>query len=462
MNNTVYSKDPQTDRSLRHSLKDAIAFSVMSGGLETYFSAFAIFLKATASQVAVLATLPNLIGSFAQLLSAWLGHRINQRKPLIVIGAYFQAAILPLMMLLPWWFPDDAIPILLVCLTLYYGAAHLIAPQWMSLMGELVSERRRGRFFARRTALATITSFIALCLAGINLHIFHLFAITAAGFALLFGIAFAARLISAYHLAKMHEPSAHAATVEPVYHLGWLLEAQYRPALRFSLFFILMQSAVGISAPFFSVYMLETLHFNYLQYMANIGTAVLIQFLTLSYWGRISDIMGNRLVLLTTGSIIPFLPAMWVWSGNFWYLICLQIISGFAWAGFSLSAGNIMYELIPREKRATYQAIQSVVMTVGVFLGSMLGVAVTRWLPVQFQFAGFHLHLVAALLWALLLSSAVRILVAVIFLPRIQELRKPRRRISPYQLVFRFTRFNAFSGLLYDIVTKVQKQDRDR
>lgn len=457
-----FSKDPQTDASLRHSLKDAVAFSVMSGGLETYFSAFALFLRASATQVAVLATLPNLIGSLAQLLSAWMGHRLQQRRLLIVVGAYCQAAVLPLMFLLPWLFPDFAILLLWCCLTLYYAAAHFIAPQWMSLMGELVSERRRGRFFARRTALATITSFVALCVAGLILHIMNLLSVTAAGFAILFIFAFGARLTSAYHLAKMHEPHAHAASLEPVYDLRWLAAPACRPALRFSLFFILMQSAVGISAPFFSVYMLETLRFSYLQYMANIGTAVLVQFLTLSYWGRIGDVMGNRLVLLTTGSIIPLLPAMWVWSGNFWYLMCLQIVSGFAWAGFSLSAGNFMYELIPGAKRATYQALQSVIMTFGVFCGSMLGVAVTRWVPAEFSIAGLHVHLPASLLWALLLSTAIRILVALIFLPRVQELRKPRRRISPYQLVFRFTRFNAFSGLLYDIVTKVQRQDRER
>lgn len=457
-----YSKDPQTDKSLRHSLKDAVAFSVMSGGIETYFSAFALFLKASASQVAFLATFPNLIGSLAQLLSAWIGHRMHQRKPLIVIGAYSQAATLPLMILLPWIFPDYAIPILLVCLIFYYGAAHFTAPQWMSLMGELVSERRRGRFFARRTALATITSFTALCTAGVILHTFDILAITLAGFALLFVTAFIARITSAYHLSQMHEPTAHAASVEPVYSLRWLSAATYRPALRFSLLYVLMQSAVGISAPFFSVYMLKTLEFSYLQYMFNIGMAVLVQFLTLSYWGRISDVMGNRLVLLTTGSIIPFLPAMWVFSGNFWYLLCLQIVSGFCWAGFSLSSGNIMYELIPREKRATYQALQSVVMTLGVFLGSMLGVAVTRWLPTQFTIAGIEFDLLASLFWAFLLSSTMRIIVALVFLPRVQELRKPRRKISPYQLVFRFTRFNAFSGLLYDIVTKVQKHDRER
>ena len=457
-----FSKDPLADKSLRHSLKDAVAFSVMSGGLETYFSAFALFLKATASQVAILATLPNLIGSLAQLLSAWIGHRINQRKPLIVIGAYTQAATLPVMILLPWLFPEYAIPILLVCLTFYYAAAHFIAPQWMSLMGDLVSARRRGRFFARRTALATIASFAALCTAGVILHTFNWLGITIAGFALLFVIAFIARVISAYHLAQMHEPHAHAASIEAVHSLRWLSATQFRPVLRFSLYFILMQTAVGISAPFFSVYMLETLQFSYLQYMANISTAVFIQFLTLSYWGRISDVMGNRLVLRTAGSIIPILPAMWVWSGNFWYLMCLQIVSGFCWAGFSLSAGNIMYELIPQEKRATYQALQSVVLTLGVFCGSMLGVAVTNWLPTQFSIAGVQFHLVAGLLWALLLSSVIRILVAIIFLPRVQELRKPRRKLSPYQLVFRFTRFNAFSGLLYEIITKVQKHDRDR
>jgi MFS family permease len=457
-----FSKDPVVDKSLRHSLKDAVAFSVMSGGLETYFSAFALFLKASASQVALLATLPNLIGSLAQLLSAWIGHRLNQRRPLIVIGAYSQAAILPLMILLPWFFPAHAIAILLVCLTFYYAAAHFIAPQWMSLMGDLVSERRRGRFFGRRTGLATIASFAALCIAGVILHSFTMLGMTAAGFALLFAIALLARLSSAYHLAQMHEPHAHAASVEAVHSLRWLSAAQFRPALRFSLFFVLMQSAVGISAPFFSVYMLKTLEFSYLQYMANIGTAVLVQFLTLSYWGRISDVMGNRLVLRTAGAIIPFLPAMWVWSGNFWYLMCLQIVSGFCWAGFSLSAGNIMYELIPQQKRATYQALQSVVMTLGVFCGSMLGVAVTNWLPDHFVIAGVQFHLAASLLWALLLSSAIRILVALVFLPRVQELRKPRRKISPYQLVYRFTRFNAFSGLLYDIITKVQKHDRDR
>ena len=171
--------------------------------------------------------------------------------------------------------------------------------------------------------------------------------------------------------------------------------------------------------------------------------------------------MGNRLVLTTTGWIIPFLPALWLVSPNFWYLMVLQIISGFCWAGFSLSCGNIMYELIPRDKRATYQALQSVIMTLGVFLGSMLGVLATRVIPAELSVFGFEIVFAASLMWALLLSSLARVLVVSVFLRRVQELRKPRRKVSPYQLVFRFTRFNAFSGLLYEIITRVNKNERN-
>jgi len=378
---------------------------------------------------------------------------------MIVGSAVLQASIILPTALLPLFFPDAAIPLLLICLSLYYGAAHFIAPQWMSLMGELVPERKRGRFFARRTALAQITAFLSLLGAGLVLHGAKLVQLTAWGFALLFAVAAAARLVSAHQLSRMHEPTAHAASLEPIHDLRWLSAAEFRPALRFSLFFVLMQSAVGISAPFFTVYMLKELEFSYLQFMANTGMSVLVQFLTLSYWGRIGDIMGNRLVLVTTGFILPVLPAAWLLSDSFWYLLLVQVVSGFAWAGFSLSASNMLYDLVPREKRATYQALQNLAMTTGVFLGSMIGVWVVSSLPKMLAIGPLVIALPSVLGWAFLLSSTARLLISSFFLRRLAEPRKPRRQASPYELVFRFTRFNAFSGLLYDIVTRVHKGD---
>ncbi len=469
-----YTKDPRTARSLRYSLRDAVAYSIMAGGAETYFSAFAVFLWATESQIALLATLPLLIGSLAQLLSAWIGHKLNCRKPIIVFGAALQALVLPLLVILPLVFPSYAISILLVGLTVYFGAAHLTSPQWTSLMGDLVPERRRGRFFAHRTRLATITAFASLCIAGVILHLFDqpqeisigLYALlvikdhstTLWGFVIIFFIAFIARIVSALLLNRMHEPYPHAASVETPRRLRWLRQPEFRPALYFSLFFILMQSSVGVASPFFTFYMLKVLDFTYLEFMANTGISVLIQFITLGYWGRISDAMGNRVVLVSSGSLITILPLLWLIAPNFWYLLLVQSFSGICWAGFSLSAGNILYDLIPREKRASYQALQSVLLCAGVFLGSMLGALLIKTMPSKLDLGLFTLSLTTTIIWALVVSSLLRLLVAVYFLPHIKEKRKARYRVSATQLVFRVTRFNALMGLVYEIVTKIRKK----
>ena len=68
-----FSKDPVVDRALRHSVRDGMAYSVQVGAGETYFSAFALFLRASAPQVALISTLPPLLASSALIFSAWAG-----------------------------------------------------------------------------------------------------------------------------------------------------------------------------------------------------------------------------------------------------------------------------------------------------------------------------------------------------------------------------------------------------
>jgi len=153
----------------------------------------------------------------------------------------------------------------------------------------------------------------------------------------------------------------------------------------------------------------------------------------------------------------PFLPLLWLVSGNFWYLIGVQVISGFAWAGFSLSAGNFLYDLIPGGRRATTMAFHNVFVAIGVFLGGMLGALLSRVVPVEWVVAEQVFTLPSVLLLVFAVSASLRILVAALFLPRLREVRQVRRTMSARELVFRVTRFNAFSGLLYDVVTMFRR-----
>jgi MFS family permease len=293
----VFANEPQTQKSLEHSLKDAGAYAVMIGIGETYLSAFALFLKASTPQMGLLASLPSLLASLVQLFSAWLGRWTGQRKAIVLIGASVQAlAWLPLIVL-PILFRDYAVPLLIACVVLYHCGAHLAAPQWSSLMGDIVPDRRRGRFFALRTSIVSIVTCIALMIGGLTLHVSSARDATLQGFIILFSIAMLARLTTVYQLSKMHDPSGLVAAMEVPVGQGWWQRLRHSNFVRFSIFFALVQFSVAIASPFFTVYMLRDLQFSYIMFMCNTGMAVFAQFLTLNRWGRISDIFGNRRIL---------------------------------------------------------------------------------------------------------------------------------------------------------------------
>ena len=452
-----YAGDPVVDRSLHHSVRDAAAYSVGTGCGETYFSAFAIFLKATTTQVALLASLPPLLGSFAQLLSAWWGHRTALRKPIIMSGVYLQIATWIPLIALPILFPTHAVPLLIVCITLYHAGAHLTVPQWSSMMGDLVPERTRGRYFAQRNRLATVLSFIALVLAGISLNYFDGIGRTLSGYLIIFMVAAVARIVSAYHLRQMHDPPRSASVFEIPSTVDLLRRIRHSSFARFSFFFAAMQFSVAIASPFFTLYMLRDLHFSYLMFMANTAMSILVQFLTFNMWGRISDRFGNRLIMATTGLIIPIMPTLWLVSGNQWYLLVVQAIAGFVWAGFSLSTGNFVYDLVPSPKRATYVAFHNVLMSAGVFLGAMLGGWLGQILPTHITLGSTTLSWRSALLGVFVISSLTRLVIALIFIPYLREVREVPS-LSASGLIFRVSGFHALAGLMFSMLLPRRRQ----
>jgi MFS family permease len=447
----TFSNDPQTNRTLRHSLKDAAAFGTMTGAGETYFSAFALFLKATTPQIGLLASLPPLLASSIQLLSAWLGRLTGKRKAIILAGAGVQAVSWIPILALPLLFPEHAVTLMIACVVLYQCGAHLVTPQWSSLMGDLVPPRRRGRFFALRTRLVTAITFTSLLLGGFVLHYFSREGDTLAGFVILFTVAASARLVSVYQLSRMHDPGGHVAALEFPFSRSWLERLRHSNVVRFSIFFALTQFSVSIASPFFTVYMLRDLQFSYLAFTVNTATAICAQFLTLAQWGRISDVFGNRRILAATGILIPLMPILWVFSSNFWYLIVVQALSGFAWAGFSLSASNFVYDLIAPNRRATYLAVHNVIASIGIFSGAMLGGYLGAVLPTDIEILGQQFSWRSPLIGVFVVSTIARAVVVIVLIPKVREVR-PVRNISLSQLIFRVTRLNALSGIFFEVV----------
>jgi hypothetical protein len=258
-------------------------------------------------------------------------------------------------------------------------------------------------------------------------------------------------MVSAYYLHGMHDPERNAAVISlPSLSTIWQ-RIHHSPFARFSLFFALMQFSVAIASPFFTVYMLRDLNYSYLMFMANTATSVLVQFLTLNMWGRISDQFGNRIILATTGLVIPVLPTLWLFSPDFVYLLFVQALAGLVWAGFSLSAGNFIYDLVPSPKRATYVAYHNVLMSTCVFLGAVLGGYLGWVLPQQLVIGEMHLEWHSVLLGVFVVSSLARLIIALVFIPMLREVREVQP-LSVSGLVFRVARFNALAGLVFDVI----------
>jgi MFS family permease len=444
-----FSKDPSVDKALRHSVRDGMAYSVQVGAGETYFSAFALFLRATAPEIALLSTLPPLLASGAQVFSAWLGSYVGRRR-LVLAGCALQALLWLPIIALPALLGAYAVPALLVLLVLYHSANNLAAPQWTSIMRDLVSERRRGRYFAHRTRLMTVTTFASLVACGLILHELDTAGYTYLGFVVIFLIAFAARVLSVYHLTFLYEQPP--TTPVPDMHIEhWWRTLLSTGAIGFSVYVALMNAAVGISSPFFTVYMLRDLELSYFEFTVLTGTSVFVQFLMLSTWGRIADVYGNRLILIVTSISLPFVPSLWLLSDDFWALMLFQALSGLSWSGFTLSAGNLLYELVPQTRRAAYVAFHNVGTAAGVFGGAMLGAGLESLLPPRGVLLGESATL-SPLLYLFIISGGARAIVAALLARRVRELRKPRRAMSVPALVLRVTGLNAMVGFIYDFI----------
>jgi MFS family permease len=441
------TNDPRTERSLRHSVRDGVATSVMTGGGESYFSAYAIYLRAGPAQVSWLAALPALLGSLTQLFSAWLAGRAHNRRHLILAGTLLQAASWLPIIWLPHLFPDHAVALLIACVVVYFVGGNLMAPPWSSLMGDLVPESRRGRFFARRNRYSAVAGFLALLAAGTLLHWLEAAGRTRAAFTAIFLGAMLARLVSIYHLAHMYEPSRPAAITPLPPPRQLLARMRHSRFARFVLAAALLQGASAIASPLFTVYMLRDLGFTYLEFTLSSAACVLTQSLSLGMWGRLCDTFGNRRTLLITATLIPLLPLLWLAAPGFRSILLVQMLSGFCWSGFSLGAGNYLYDVSRPERRAAYSAFSSVVNNSAIFGGALLGGYLALAVPSTIAIPGGTLEMTSGLWGAMLLSAAARGAVVLLLLRRVPEVRAVRT-VTTARLLWRMSPFRYVQFLL--------------
>lgn len=415
------------EKTKKISVREAAVSSVMDGAGSKYITPYALAIGANNAQIGLLTSIPSLLGNLSQLFTSRLLERCS-RKKIIVTGVLLQALMwIPIILVGYLSFYQKIIinfaPKLII---LFYTALVLfgsfVSPAWNSLMRDNIGEKR-GDYFGNRHKIAGIVSLVVMLACGFILDFFskiNLFF----GFLILFGVALIARLVAVFFLTKHYEPELK---LEKGYYFSLWQFIRKIPQSNFGKFTVvisLISFGTAIASPFFAVYMLKNLNFDYAVWTLIVVVNLFSSLIFMPFWGKFADNYGNLRVLKWTGILIPFIPLFWFFTILFIkinvmfviiYLLIVEFFSGFVWSGFNLCAVNFIYDAVTREKIALCISYYNIFNGIGVFVGAILGGVIASS---KFGFFG-----ISAILFIFLLSALMRFLPYIFLMHKIKEVR---------------------------------------
>jgi MFS family permease len=402
---------------------DAASYSVMLGLTQNYISPLALELNATTTQIGLLSSIPSLAMASSQLSAPYLSARAGSRKGFILPVVFMHALMFIPILLVPYIFHVSAVWWLIGFVTVSVVLGAISNPAWGSMMADLVPEQLRGRYFGRRGQISGfITQVFSYTAAGILLlftsNIF-------VGYAILFGSATVFRLLSGAFISRQYEPQQPVSKEQSRSLLEIIKNIGSSNLGKFMLFFSLIDFCTMISGPFFTVFMFRDLHFNYLYYCIINSASQLSVLVFLPFWGRRADKWGNLKVVRIATALIWLVPMFWVLSDNIIYLVSANIISGFAWSGFSLSGVNFAYDSSTPRERTKQLAVFGAMDGLACCIGATVGGVIAPYLP---PLLGYPLRTL------FVVSGVLRGVVALIFLRQVKEVRNVTD-ISNWQLL---------------------------
>jgi len=440
-------KEEKIKKSLKYSIFDGAFYSMMIGFGESFFSVFAVFLKATNLQLGLLGSLPQTLGSLFQLFTNRLIKLFKSRKKLVYISVLLQA-LMYIPVALVFFFGTFRVIHLIIFLCIYWIFGTIANPAWNSWIGDLVNEKERGSYFGRRNRVTGFLSFASLLAAGYILQRFSSsVSMEYLGFVIIFSLAMFSRILSFIYLMKAYEPEY---TIDPESHfsfIDFIKQARFRNYGLFVIYLCFINFGVYVSAVFFTPYMLYDLKLSYGIFTIITAAAMIMKFVMMPVWGNLSDKYGTKKVLTLAGFLMPVVPVLWIFSANIWYLILIQLYSGFIWAGFDMASFNFIFDSTSPKKRTTCVAYYNVLNGIAILLGAIIGGFIVRY---------------NNLFWSkyflvFIISFMLRYIASLIFIPKIREVRVVEE-ISHRKLLLKAFTAMPTRGLIYNIVTLRKKK----
>jgi MFS family permease len=362
-------------RDLRAIIADGVAFSVMVGTGESYIAAFALAAGLGEITAGLVATMPMLVGAALQLVTPAAVRRLGSQRRWAVFCASAQAAsFVPLVIAALTGHLSR--PVLFAAAALYWGFGMATASAWNTWMTQIVPRRIRSRFFAVRARWSQVAVLAGLMAGGAALQRWADSERPLLLFAALFTTALLARAVSARFLASQSEPEGAAPDALRISPAAFWATLRSPDHGRLLLYLIGTTMAVNISAPYFTPFMLGPLQLSYGEYAVLIGISFMARIAAMPALGSLAHRTGSRRLLWLASLWIVPLPAMWLITQHFAWLLMVQVAAGIAWGAFELATLLVFFEHIPDRERTSvlsmFNLANSLALVTGAGAGSLL------------------------------------------------------------------------------------------
>lgn len=439
--------DRRVRKGLVFSLWEGVFATVMLAVTETFAVAAALALHAPAMAIAILGSLPLCLGSVGQLLLSTFTRPGLSRRRYVLLGAFGQSALLLACAAAGFVsaFSSVAMPwlVFVIAFVLFGVSGNLVSMFWISWMRDLIPVELRGRIFAWRQR---VFAFVHLALAlglGYVARGYTTGEAPWAFFAAAFAGAALFRGLSGLMLTVQYEP----ARAEPVASVRG-----FRPSRGFLSFCVagaLLQGATALSGPFFNVWFLRDLRFDFLTFSMCAVATISGAMLFLPLWGKLADRIGHFRLLVSSALMVSIIPLPYLFFDSPYAIWSFNFYSGVAWSAYNLANFNYLLEAVGSRNAEREISVAVATTGVAVFLAGLLGGYLAENLPPVFGSSLRSLFLV---------SSVLRLAVVLLLFRTLKPLVAQPNQGSALDVFHEFPGYRAGMGILRTVFRGFRRQ----
>lgn len=386
------------DLLAENRVRRTLLFSMVEGSFTQVFlvwtsgsvlTGLMLYAGSTPQQLAAVVSIPLLIQLFNPL-SAWLVASLSSRKHFMIGSGLLGRSVWLVPVMLPLFaVPSSMLPqvmLAVVCFSALFQSG--LGPAWASMMGDVVPDAIRGRYFSMRNGLLGIVGTIS----GLSAGWFLDHTPAPAGFQVLLLIAVIFALIGIRLYAFHYEPklvrpdTSLLRTISEPFH-----DRNFR---RFLVFSVYWTASVMLAAPFVIPYFFTHLKMSFTQLAIWSAIASVSTLVIGAWWGRIADRVGHKQVLKVTTFLAGSVhPVCWMLAtpGNLTFVWISGVMDALSWGGINVAMFNLSIVTAPRQKRMIYLSVIGAVTGITGFCAGILSGTLLEWLlKHEAHFGSFH------------------------------------------------------------------------